>query len=115
MGGLLGYVLLAVFGPYLLMALLPPGWLARSLVLLGLLAGAIGWFGGQEILPERLGLHLGQPEMVFIGLAAGLAAMVRSVRLVFPAMRVFGSYGLLVAFAPVLALFAFFLRFGVHD
>ncbi len=115
MAGFLGYLLLAIFGPFLVLALLPPGWPARISVALCLLAGAIGWYGGQGVLPDWVGVHLGHPELVFIGLGAGLAAMVRTVRLIFPGLRVFGGYGLLILIAPFLALFVFFLRFGAHD
>jgi hypothetical protein len=112
MAGLVGYVVLAILGPYMVLALLPPGWLAGGAVALGLAAGAIGWFGGQDRLPDGLAVHLGQPELVFIGLGAGLAALVRSVRLVFPALRIFGGYGLLVLVAPFVAFPAAVLIFG---
>jgi hypothetical protein len=115
MAGLLGYVLLSVFGPYLVLALLPPGWLVRGVIAIGLLAGFVGWQGWLGDPPEGHSFHPAQPSLVFFGLGSGLAALVRSVRLVFPTMRLAGSYGVLVLFAPFLALFAFFLRFGAHD
>ena len=107
MGGLVGYVLLAILGPYLLLALLPRGWWARGAVGVGLAAGAFGWYGGEDRLPAFLALYVGEPELVFIGLGAGLAALVRTVRLIFPSLRVFGGYGLLVLVAPFAALVIF--------
>lgn len=115
MGGLVGYVLLSVFGPYLVLALLPSGWTACVLIALGVLAGAAGWFGWLGPPPEGQSFHPYEPNLILLGLGAVLAAMVRAARLVLPSMRLFGSYGLLVLSAPFLALLAFFLRFGAHD
>ncbi len=112
MAGLVGYVALAILGPYVLLALWPPGWLLRGMLAVALGAGAYGWFGGQEALPAWLAHYLGAPELVFIGLGAGLALLVRTVRLVFPGLRPFGGYGLVVLATPFFAAMAAFVTLG---
>jgi len=112
MAGLLGYVLLAILGPYLVLALLPRGRLAALAVAAGLAAGATGWSAGADRLPASLTAHVGEPELLFIGFGAALAALVRSVRWVFPALRVVGGYGLLVLIAPLVAFPAVLVILG---